>query len=189
MPQCTYSSTTHNLCSAPFSHAHSLTCTIINNAKWDWSLCLIIISAVKPCHRFPSSYILVPAASSVSISACDSVFPSSYNSSSLSNFLTSFHTPPPPPPTTTLLYFLSFLLSPKFSFVPLSLIFLCTFMTWPLAPSLYLAHFLLLSLLARSQRDQREDKMERGKANPHAYIFCIFLFFPTRAVKSKPVLL
>lgn len=44
--------------------------------------------------------------------------------------------------------------------------FLCFFMTWPFIHSLYLSHFLQLSLQARSHWDQREEEMERGKPKP-----------------------
>lgn len=43
---------------------------------------------------------------------------------------------------------------------------LCFFMTWPFIHSLYLSHFLQLSLQARSHWDQRKEEMERGKPKP-----------------------
>lgn len=57
------------------------------------------------------------------------------------------------------------LLHTQFSFGPFPLISLCSSMTRLLTPSLCLAHFLLLSVQARSHWDQREEEMERGKAN------------------------
>lgn len=43
---------------------------------------------------------------------------------------------------------------------------LCFFMIWPFIYSLYLYHFLQLSLQARSHWDQRKEEMERGKPKP-----------------------
>lgn len=67
---------------------------------------------------------------------------------------------------------LSLFIFSVFSFAPNSLIFLCSFMTWSVVPSLYLSYYILISLQARSSKDQKW-RVKEAKEEPTHLIFSV----------------